>query len=186
MTDRDTSILSIVVKTKTSENTIDLAKDLKIDIDNINDSFIDQPCKYAYWATVAAQAKTLADRKKLEVDRQEDYLKKTLIGELDVAVRQDLELNGEKITETKVTNGIYAHEMYKEQMDRLYSLKEEFVELQSQVDVLEAAREAMDQRKDSLISLGAQLRTEGSNTDLTIRKAQANEIINKNRVSKSK
>lgn len=184
MEDRDMTILEITVRTKTSENVIDLAEDLKIDVDNINEAFIDQPCKYAYWATVAAQAKTLADRKKLEVEKQEDYLKKTLIGELDIEVRRDLELEGEKITESKVTNSIFAHDRYKEESEKLYKLKAELVELQAQVATLEAAREAMDQRKDSLISLGAQLRTDGGNADLTIKKQQANEIINRNRASK--
>lgn len=178
---RDMGILEISVKTKKSENTVDLAEDLRIDSANINEAFCEQPAKYAWWATVAAQAKALVDRKKLEVDRKDDYIRKTLIGELDVEVRQELEMNGEKVTETKVTNNIYCHPRYKEETDELYELKSELNTLQQNLTTLEIAKESMNQRKDMLISLGAQLRQEGSNIDLSIKQAseKASSIVGK-------
>lgn len=169
MESRDMKILEINVKTKSFEDTMDLAEDLKVDSANINQAFCDQPAKYAWWATVATQAKALADRKKMEVERKEDYIRKTLIGELDVEVRQELEMNGEKVTETKVTNAIYCHDRYKEEVAELYELKSEYLKLTEQLATLEVAKEAMNQRKDMLISLGAQLRQEGGNIDVSLR-----------------
>ena len=173
---RDWSILSILVKTRQSEVKMDLCEDLKIDSFNISEDFCEQPAKYAYWATVAAQAKSLVDHKKSEVERLEDYLKKTLVGELDSVVRQELDMNGEKITESKVTNGIYIHPKYKETQKKLYALKDELLELQKQSDMLNVAKDAMNQRKDMLISLGAQLRLEGGNLELMM-KEKAAEIV---------
>ena len=177
MRDRDTSMLQITVKTRNSENNVDLLKDLKIYEEDINHDFCEQPAKFAWWSTVAAQAQALVDRKKLEIEQQEEYLKKTLMGELDAEVRQELEMNGEKITETKVTNGIYIHPRYNEHKEILYELKKELLELQENSTILNIAKEAMIQRKDALISLGAQLRTEASNLDMKIMQEKAREIV---------
>ena len=178
--DRDTSFLMIEVKTKTSVTQVDLNEDLRIDPMNISADFCEQPAKYAYWATVTAQAKSLVERKRLEVEKLEDYLKKTLVGELDGEVRRELEMNGEKITETKVVNGIFVHPKYVETQEKLYSLKEELVDLQQKFAVLDIARDAMNQRKDMLISLGAQLRVEGNNADVFI-KDKAAEVVKSSR-----
>ena len=180
----DWEILNIEVRTKSSVNQINLAEDLKVAMENINECFIEQPAKYAYWATVAAQAQSLVDHKKLEVDKQEEYLKKTLIGELDTEVRQELEMNGERVTETKVTNGIYVHPRYLEHQEILFELRQELLDLQENSTILNIAKDSMMQRKDVLISLGANMRNEGTNLDLSMKKATANDIINKNRRGK--
>ena len=70
------SILNIEVKTQSSTHQVNLGEDLLIEPEHMNEAFIEQPAKFAYWATVALQAKSLVDKKKLEVDKQEDYLKK--------------------------------------------------------------------------------------------------------------
>lgn len=180
---RDMEILEIRVKTRKSDDIVDLAEDLKIDSANINEAFCNQPALYAWWATVSSQAKALVERKKLEVDRQDEFIKKTLIGELDAEVRQELEMNGEKVTETKVTNSIYVHPRYKEELAELYGLKEELQELQEQYVALEIAKEALNQRKDMLISLGAQLRQEGGNVDLSLKQMsdKASKIVGSKR-----
>lgn len=180
---REQQILEVHVKTKNFDELVDLGEDLQIDSTNINEAFCEQPAKYAWWATIAAQAKAIADRKKMEVDRQDEYIKKTLIGELDSEVRMELEMNGEKVTETKVTNSIYIHPKYKEESSILYELKKEYLELQEQVVTLEIAKESMNQRKDMLISLGAQLRQEVGNVDLTIKQmsSKANKIVKKHK-----
>ena len=105
-------ILNIEVKTQTSKAMINLGEDLDVKPENLNEAFIEQPAKFAYWATVALQAKALVDKKKLEVEKQDDYLRKSLVGELDAEIRKELELNGDKITEAKVTNGIYSLYFY--------------------------------------------------------------------------
>lgn len=180
--ERDMSILNITVKTKNSENDVDLGADLKINSTDINQDFCEQPAKFAWWATVAVQAQALVDRKKMEVDKQDDYIRKTLVGELDTEVRQEMEMNGEKATEIKVTNHIYIHERYKAEVAKLYDLKDELLELQQKSTLLNVAKDAMVQRKDALISLGAQLRLEGNNsTDLSLKAA---EVIKNNRAGR--
>ena len=87
-----------------------------------------------------------------------------------------------RTTETKVTNRIYIHERYKAEVAKLYDLKEELLELQQNSALLNVAKDAMVQRKDALISLGAQLRLEGNNsTDLSLKAA---EVIGKNRAGR--
>ena len=183
---RNWEILNIEVRTKMSTDELNLSEDLKIDVHDINKEFCEQPALYAYWATVATQAKSLYEKKKLEVEKKEDYIRKTLVGTLDVTVRHELEMNGEKITEQKVLNGIYSSTEYRDEMSNLYELKEELLELQSQLSVLDIARESMNQRKDMLISLGAQLRQEGNNLDLTINQmsSKASEIVGKRKAIK--
>ena len=177
METRDMEILEITVKTKSSETTLDLAKDLQIDPMNINEAFCEQPAKFAWWATVAAQAKALVEKKKAEIEQTEEYLKKTLVGELDAEVRTALEMNGEKVTEGKVTNGIYAHPRYQETQKRVFDLRAELLDLQQKYAVLDIAKESMNQRKDMLISLGAQLRLEGNNSELVLLKEKAAKTI---------
>ena len=183
--DRDWSILSVEVKTKRTTDVMNLADDLAIDEGNINEAFINQPALYAWWATVAAQARAISDHSKLDVERQEDYIKKTLMGELDTKVRQELDMNGEKITESKVEKAIYASEEYKAANEELFALKEKYLNDSETAITLEIARDSMNQRKDALISLGAQLRNESDNSDLSIRKQAAKDIVGSSKTRKS-
>lgn len=140
----------------------DLKDDLRFTPEDINAAYMEQPAKFAYWAVVTAQAKSAVDKKKLEVERQDDFMKKALIGELDRVVRRNLELEGERVTEAKVTNNIYIHPRYLEAQAKLYALQDELAELQSQYGLLYAAKDAMIHRKDMLVSMGAQLRQENN------------------------
>ena len=158
-------ILEIEVHTNKSRTTVNLADDLDIKSTHINTAYMEQPGKFAYWSTVALQAKFACERKKQEVNRQEEYLKKTLYGELDNLIRKNMEMDGEKITESKVASNICTNEQYLTAQAKLYELQDELLILQERYQQLDAAREAMNQRKDMLISLGAQLRQENSNTD---------------------
>ena len=158
-------VLKVEVHTSQSHVIVDLAEDLNIDTTDINTAYIEQPGKFAYWATVALQAKFAYERKKQEVNRQEDFLKKTLYGKLDSTIRAQLELDGERITEAKVITAINTHKDYLIEQEHLYQLQSELLELQERFQQLEVAKESMNQRKDMLISLGAQLRLENSNTD---------------------
>ena len=157
-------IMSIEVHTQTAHEKVNLAEELEIDNADIATAYSEQPGKFAYWATVALQARFAYERKKQEVNRQEEYLKKTLYGELDSVVRQQMELDGEKITEARVNNAINTHESYLEEQAKLYELQDELLGLQQRYLQLEIAKESMDQRKDMLISLGAHLRAENNNT----------------------
>lgn len=140
-----------------------LEEDLSFTPENIKDAFSSQAAKYAYWSVVTAQAKNALDRKKSEIDRQEEYIRKTLMSELDIVVRQKLaEESSTRVTEARVTSAIYTHLRYQEAQNKLYALQNELLDLQYQYNLLSAAKDAMIHRKDMLVSMGAQLRQEFS------------------------
>lgn len=183
---RDWSILEIEVTTKLGTYEGDLRADLMIDVEDLTSSYLDQPGKFAWWATLSAQARAIAERKKSDWEARKDYINKTLMGELDAEVRDELTDIGEKITEKKVENAIYTHPKYQAAIVELKELRDEFLRASEQAQLLEVARESMDQRKDMLISIGAQLRAEGSNTELAIRKREAQEVLDKSRNKRSR
>ena len=160
----DIQRVKIKITSNLSEE-LDLVKELEFTAENLNQAYIEQPAKFAYWATLAVNSKSALDKKKLEVERQENYLKKTLIGELDARVRHKMDERGERITEARVTSKIYAHPQYKLELQNLYELQDELLELQHQTDTLYAARDAFIQRKDMIISLGANIRQEKTNIE---------------------
>ena len=69
-------------------------------------------------------------------------------------------MDGEKVTETKVTNAIYTHPEYISRKSKLAELQDKFSEADQQARLLEVGRDTMNQRKEMLISLGAQLRND--------------------------
>ena len=146
-------ILKFSVKLGDGVVDMDLAGDLKFSSEDLNTAYIEQSAKFAYWAVLATQSKTLSDKKKWEVDRYENYLKTTLEGELDNEVRITLTMEGEKITESKVESKIHTHPKYLEAVDKLNTLKTELIELQNQTNLLTIAKDAFVQRKDMIISL---------------------------------
>lgn len=164
LSNKDLSILEVTVKLPQNSYDLDLAKDSQIDVNNLNQGFIEQPTIFAWYATLAALAKSKVTRLKREVEKQDDYIKKTLIGTLDSKVRKQLEINGEKVTETKVTNAIYADVEYISNIQKLNGLKDELTDAEENSAILDVARETMIQRKDMLISLGAQVRSDCDNT----------------------
>lgn len=159
----------------------DLEGDLAIDSEDINQSFIDQPGKFAWWAVLAAKARSKADRLKAAADKQDDFIRKTLTGQLDTKVRQQLEMDGEKITESKVTSAIVQHPDYIEAVATYNKMQDDFINANEDARILEAARDAMNQRKDMLISLGAMLRMDMSNVELNMKKQQVADVIRNGR-----
>ena len=148
---------------------MDLSEDMVINVANINESYLDQPSKYAWWATLATLARSKANMLKRQIDKETDYIKTTLMGSLDGKVRKELELNGEKVTEGRVQNAIYADPEYLSHKSKLADLQADFDEADEQARLLEVGRETMNQRKEMLISLGAQLRTDfDGNADIRV------------------
>ena len=91
-TKRDTEFLCLTVEMSGKTYAQDLNEDLRINADDINESYIDQPSKFAWWAVLAAQARAKADRIKSAIEKQDEYIRKILTGELDAEVRKNLEL----------------------------------------------------------------------------------------------
>lgn len=153
-------ILQMDISLNSENYSMDLSNDMLINVANINESYQDQPSKFAWWATLATLARSKANKLKQQLDREQDYIKTTLTGTLDSKVRQQLELDGEKITETKVTNAIYTHPEYISHKEKVAQFQEEYLEADEQARLLEMGKETMNQRKEMLISLGAQLRND--------------------------
>ena len=119
------SILKMDVSLRGDVFSLDLAEDMAINVANINESYCDQPSKYAWWATLATLARSKANMLKRQIDKESDYIKTTLSGHLDGKVRKEMELNGEKVTEGKVQNAIYADPEYLSHKSKLADLQEE-------------------------------------------------------------
>lgn len=186
MTKDKSEVLSITLNMNGNEYANNLAEDLQIHENDLNADFCDQPAKFAWYAVLSAKAKHEASLAKFELDKMEEYIKKTLIGELDAEVRHNLEFEGEKITESKVEKAIYKHSKYKKQVEKLNELKLEWLDKNHTAVLLEFAKEAMMQRKDMLISIGANLRAQMENTDLSIRKENIREVYKKAREAKER
>lgn len=158
--------------------TMELSDDMVINVADITESYVDQPAKYAYWATFAALLRSKANKLKQQVDRETDYIKTTLTGSLDSKVRIQLELDGEKITESKVSSAIFTHPEYIAHKDKLKTLQEEYLEADEKARLLEVGKETMNQRKEMLISLGAQLRTDYDGTSDFHIKSKQESVVN--------
>lgn len=165
----DVNAMKRHISTPLGEYDMDLAADLKINEDDINSSFVEQPSLFAWWATLATMARAKANQLKLDMEKQEDYIKKTLKGELDAEVRKQFELDGVKATESKVENGIYSHPRYTQAMEEYYQLRKTFLDADADAAFLESAKEAFNHRKEMLISVGANLRSEWNNSDVGLK-----------------
>ena len=144
---------------------LDLVEELKFTAENLNQAYIEQPAKFAYWSAQVNKSKFMLEKKKLELEQLDSYLKKTLMGELDQEVRENMAMEGERVTEARVTARVYIHPRYLETVRRVNQLQKELVELQYQTDTLYTAKDAFIQRKDMIISLGANLRQEKTNIE---------------------
>jgi hypothetical protein len=123
-----------------------LVDDLAIDGADINGEFMNQSELFAWWATVSELAKDKVNRIKFQLDR--------IYALKDHAVRLELTANKAKITEKVVENAVISSKEYQECMLELLESKKQY-------GLLQVGKEALTQRKDMLISLGANMRTEG-------------------------
>lgn len=184
--ERNYDLLNISVNLKLGTFEGNLQEDLEIDRDNLSESFIDQAGKFAWWSVLYVQAKAIAEKAKSEMEVQKDYMSKQLISELDTKIRHRLELDGEKITEARVEKAIYKENEYIEAVELYNELKSRYLKANADAMTLEVASKAMDSRKDMLISLGAQIRSELNNLDLTMKKEHVREVVSRNRKKSDK
>lgn len=130
----------------------DLEADLYIDNSFLEEEFLKQPELFAWWATATELAKDLVGRQKFVLER--------MAATLDHGIRLSAVSNpvgGKpiKLTEAQITHQITSDEKYQEAMLA-------YLEYKKQLGMLQAGKEAMEQRRDMLISLGANYRAEAS------------------------
>jgi hypothetical protein len=122
-----------------------VSEDLFIDEDNLNEEYIKQPGTFAWYAVLTAEAEAYRDKLKFDLE--------VLAADLDKQVREEIELRGDKVTEKLVETEVGRKQEYRNK-------KEELLEANRQLNVMKAVKEGLVQKKDMLISLGANMRNE--------------------------
>jgi len=126
-----------------------LDSDLEIDRDDLNGEFQEQAKKFAWWAALSELAKDKQAGLKHELDK--------VYARLDHASRSNAaaSIPPVKLTEKMVENEVITSPIYEQAMQNYLQAKKEY-------GLLMAGREAMSQRKEMLISLGANYRAEAN------------------------
>lgn len=122
-----------------------IEEELKIERTHLNEHFMDQPGKYAWWGMIAENARDKMERAKAKVEQIE--------AEVDTRVRRELEMDGVKVTEALVNRKIKSHPAYLEALEEYFEAKRRF-------GILNTILKSFDHRKDALISLSANIRNE--------------------------
>lgn len=152
------NLLTVTLKLKNGEvKEFDIKKELEISKATLNENFIEQPGKYAWWAAVAETAKAQRDYLEAELDKAE--------AQADYNVRLKLELDGVKITEALVKQNIKLDAGYQEALEKYNQAKKNAA-------ILDKIVRAFDQRLEALISLGANLRKEENNAEVALKEKQ--------------
>jgi len=143
------------VETKIDDVTYEnnLQDDLKIDQTQLDREFVEQSEKYAYYATLAELAKDREARLESEL--------KVLSARIDWEIRDQAAALQASNTKVKLTE-----EMVKNQViadSRIQTKNKELLEARKLAGMLRVAKESFLQRKDMLVSLGANHRVLNGN-----------------------
>lgn len=132
---------------------VDLDKLVPIDMENLSQEFADQPSNYAYVATLAAQAEGawLDAKRLLELEE----------AEADNRARIYLSSGNDKVTEGMVHSRVIRDKSYQD-------MAQAEVQARALHLLMKAIVNAMDQRGEMLISLGAHARSEMNQTGMHI------------------
>lgn len=152
------------------DGAVDLAAALSINLGDINASFIDQAPQFAYWAAAVAQAKSRVDRLSEDIKQFESNLKDVVYSRLDTKYREWAARENRKATEGQIAAQCKTDPDYLEGVNSLKAMRAALLEEKERLGLLEVAKAAFEQRKDMLISLGANLRAE-QNADVAIRRS---------------
>lgn len=124
-------------------------KDLALSDQKINELLMTQPERYVFWARMKALQRVIHEKRKFELSKYES--------QLYTFIRSEKERDGAKVTEKQV-------EMAMRRDTKLETMQNTVLRERLKLDHLEAIREAFSQRKDMLMSLGANLREEWDTT----------------------
>jgi len=130
-----------------------LQEDLFIDSADLQGEFLRQPELFAWWASTCELAKDLVAKQKFLLER--------LAAIVDHHIREEAQKESislgktVKLTEKMVENSIITNEEYQKATFH-------YLELKRQLGMLQAGKDAIEQKKDMLISIGANYRAEAS------------------------
>lgn len=159
------SDLDVSIKLGGKTRPIDLAKELAISLDpnDLNDQMAQQPAMYAWVGVCRALAAEHYDKCKTSVE--------TIKAQKSKHYRLQRDKKNLKNTEKAVEADVSVDSDYLEAVEAMHEAKKNR-------DVLSAALDAFEQRKDMLQSIGSNLRNE-SKTTLQTMKEQAKETLKK-------
>lgn len=152
----------------TTHETDTVSEDLFVNDSDLNEEFIKQAGSFAWYAVLCAEAESYRDKLKFELE--------VLEADLDKQVREEIELRGDKVTEKVVNSEVLRKQEYKD-------AKEELLEANRRLGIMKAIKEGMVQKKDMLISLGANMRNENdSNLRILQEKADSKTKVTASKV----
>lgn len=120
-------------------------KDVSINTNDLQGDFVDQPGLVAYYGQKLAEANYQESKFKRRLD--------IVTAKLDADVRQKAADNKEKVTEAMVLHRVKISAAY----DKAYS---DYIQAQMIAELVKGTMEAMRNRRDMLIQLGATQREE--------------------------
>lgn len=124
-----------------------LEDEIEIDGQNLEGEFLNQAKKFAWWSMVSELAKDLMVGQKFQLD--------LLYARIDEEKRTNAQANKMKTTEKMIENMVITDQRYQEAMQEYHKAKKWY-------GLLASGREAFSQRKEMLISLGANYRMEAT------------------------
>lgn len=149
------------------ENTLEV--DVMINDDCLDVEFLNQPERFSWWST-------FENLKRAEVAELKNDLTE-LDARLGFAERIRLKDAGIKGTERMIEEHVITHPEHK-------TLQSKLQEAQKQLGQAIAGRQAMEHRKEMLISLGANYRAEGQADPVILREEARRKAIEKGRLKK--
>ena len=145
---------SVKFHTPRGEKTLDLAKSLQIDLDDLTAEFARQPALYSFFATLVPWCEYTES--KMDLIKDQEYASS------DEAYRQDLNMKGEKFTEPVIKSLVTRDEDYVKAVNK-------HLDARYDTGIVKALTRAFEQRAEMLISLGAQQRYEMNIQGMNIR-----------------
>jgi hypothetical protein len=118
-----------------------------IDRANLEEEFLTLPKTLTQWIQLSEKLSAVCDRLV--------YEKKTLHAKLDKRSREEALNAGVKLTEKMVENTVITHHLYQEHMEKIFLHQEA-------LGMIRAGVEGQRAKKDMLISIGANVRSEGA------------------------
>jgi hypothetical protein len=135
----------VTVKIGGREYTFDIAKELAIDIHDLNKELSEQPGKYAFWSALSTALEDEYARLKLIVQSKK--------AERYKQIKQKLLDENKKVTEAQLENELASD-------PEILQLEQLIIEKERDKNIVRAIRDAFVQRKDSLVTIALNMRVE--------------------------
>lgn len=130
----------------------DITDELRVTEYTIKEDFMQQSSKYAWWASILEKVRAYAEVEQRNLE--------TVGARLNLQIRNQYEQQSKKPTKDQVESAVYLNEDYQKQAQIVESWNYKVKQLQYIV-------KAFEQRKEMLISIGAELRQTNKNGGIT-------------------